>query len=134
MKGQVYNPLEDPSSDTVASRFVLIVLIQAASRQAEKIHFRRLSDSPGNHCDIAVYFERDGTEEPVDHPPMKVWRNVISKLKVISGMVDYGPIKSEDGYINFQLSKNRTAVFYLPENPNPHTANEVTLIYKGTQS
>jgi hypothetical protein len=48
-------------------------------------------------------------------------------------MVDYGPNKSQDGYINFRISRNRIAVLYLPEIPNPYTANEVTLIYNGTQ-
>ena len=48
-------------------------------------------------------------------------------------MLDYGPKKSKDGCINFRKSTKPIAVFYLAENPNPHTTNEVTLVCKGTE-
>jgi hypothetical protein len=65
--------------------------------------------------------------------PIRVCTKVISRLKVISGMLDYGPKKSKDGCINFRKSTKPIAVFYLAENPNPHTTNEVTLVCKGTE-
>jgi len=124
----------DQITDSPAIRFVNKVLLDSVKMNVERIHFRRRPDADNFEGTFSVFFEKDGTETLIHELPMDLWRYPISRLKVMARMVDCGSNVSKDGYINFRLSKNRTAHFYLPDNPNPHTSNAVTVEYQGTSS
>jgi hypothetical protein len=72
----------------------------------------------------------DGIGIEVARPPIGLWETVISRLKVLSRMVDYGPNKSEQGELALQLPDGRTVTMQVTSNPNPHTDTKVTLINK----
>ena len=117
-------------SETAVARFVYMILLNAIKQGVERIHFERFPEAPGEDGDFTISYEKDGICTEIEEPPWEVWQNVISRLKVMARMVDYGPNKSVDGHIVVQLSKNRSVDFLMTTNPNPYSDNKVTLVYE----
>ena len=139
--------------DSPSARILAKFLRDSVSRGASQIRFERLpktvsvlasSTEKGkaitkvemcpapreNHNRFSVSMEIDGVWEEVGMFPIVLWDKVISRLKVLARMVDYGPKKSVDGYLLTPLEDGTQAEFCVTTNPNPFSDNEVTVEYR----
>lgn len=130
MNYRYYADMSSPVDDAPISRFVNNVLQNAIQQGAEKIHLERRLKTIGNGGIFGIAIEVDGALVEIAMPPIVLWEQIISRLKVMARMADYGPNKSEHGEFTLQLSDGRTAELQLTSNPNPHTDTKVTLINK----
>ena len=55
------------------------------------------------------------------------WLQLISRLKIVASMVDYGPQKSMDSTFHFVVDGQKLGTFRLTSNPNPYNDSEVEL-------
>jgi hypothetical protein len=125
-----YVDMNDPVEDAPASRFVNHFLQSAIQQGAEKIHLERRLKTFGKGGIFSIAIEVDGASVEIAMPPIVLWEQIVSQLKVMARMVDYGPNKTEVGEFTLLLSDGRTADIQLTSNPNPHTDTKVTLINK----
>ncbi len=88
----------------------------------------------GEYSWFSILMEIDGKFEVTAGPPVALWERIIRRLKVMSRMVDHGPYKSVNGYLNLQTEGNNQATFFVTTNPDPTSDNAVILQYKGTVS
>lgn len=136
--------------DSPSARILAKFLLDSVRRGASRIHIERLpkmvsdfasSTEKGraiaevetcpapreSHKRFSVSMEIDGAWEEVEMFPIVLWDKVISRLKVLARMVDYGPEESVDGYLLTPLEDGTQAEFYVTTNPNPFSDNEVTV-------
>ena len=88
----------------------------------------------GEYGWFSILMEIDGKFEQTAAPPVVLWERIIRRLKVMSRMVDHGPYKSVNGYLNLQTEGNNQATFFVTTNPDLTSDNAVILQYKGTVS
>jgi len=120
--------MNDPVEDAPVSGFVDHFLQSAIQQGAEKIHLERRLKIFGKGGIFSIAIEADGASVEIAMPPIVLWEQIVSRLKVMARMVDYGPNKSERGEFMLQLSDGRTAEIQITSNPNPHTDTKLTLI------
>ena len=143
--------------DAPSTRFVNKILQDAIHRGAERVHFERrhrsdwimvksiecgeervdFEERPGSRGDddqFLILMEFDGTFQEVAAPPLALWERIVSRLKVLARMVDYGPNKSVGGYFTLPVGEKGSAEFYMTSNPNPFSDSEVMLVCKGITS
>jgi hypothetical protein len=73
----------------------------------------------GRKDSFQVQMEIDGEYETVGMLPVVLWEHIISRLKVMSRMIDYGPNKSVNGRFCLSVEGSRTENFFVTSNPNP---------------
>ena len=135
--------------DSPAAKFVANILREAVARRASRIVFERSTgfeqvlidpNGPvtpeniemrrrprGSKDRFTIYFEIEGETSEVAMPPVVLWEKVISRLKVLARMIDYGPRKSTNGTFDMTMPDNSNATFLLTTNPNPFEDNEVDI-------
>ena len=113
MKDQTYGPFEDTGSESPAGRFVIKLLLDAVKRDVIRIRFERIPQTDEKAGRVSVYYLTDEGEQEIGQPPYMLWHNIVSRLKIMARMVDYGPDKSTDGRINLRMSKNRKPFLQL---------------------
>jgi len=68
-----------------------------------------------------VQMEIDGEYETVGMLPIVLWEHIISRLKIMSRMIDYGEKKSVNGRFCLSIEDGRTENFFVTSNPNPYS-------------
>ena len=121
----------DSIDDSRVVQFVNKILHDAVDKGAKRVHFERHENSQGITVCFRIIHEIDGKCNEVAQPPAVYWQSVISRLKVLARMADYGPRKSTDGEFALPLANGQAAIFKITTNPNPSTERRVTLVLDG---
>lgn len=88
----------------------------------------------GAYVAFSISMEIDEEFVELAMPPVAFWEKFIRRLKVMAQTVDYGPYKSDNGYLVLQTEEKNFVTFFMTTNPNPSSDNVVILEYEGSES
>lgn len=99
------NDLAQASEDAPVVRLVNMILVEAIEKGASDIHVEPYED------DFRVRFRIDGVLQDMMHPPMKLKKALISRLKIMASLDIAERRLPQDGRIKLKLGPNREMDF-----------------------
>ncbi len=99
------NDLADASEDAPVVRLVNMILIDAIEKGASDIHIEPYEK------DFRVRFRIDGVLREVMHPPMKLKKALISRLKIMANLDIAERRLPQDGRIKLKMGRNQEMDF-----------------------
>jgi type IV pilus assembly protein PilB len=99
------NDLAQASEDAPVVRLVNMILIEAIEKGASDIHIEPYED------DFRVRFRVDGVLQEMMHPPMKLKKALISRVKIMASLDIAERRLPQDGRIKLKLGPNREMDF-----------------------
>lgn len=76
-----------------------------------------------------MYYMIEQELKEIAKPPFILWGKIITRIKVMARMVDYGQEKSIEGTI--VIDKNIPVTFRVTSNPDPATGTNIAIVLEG---